>query len=80
MSWDLIEWHFNNFKDAAYITWLIFKSQVEVRKQQHKPRNDCFQIMEHSRNQEINFLDICLFTHVLQFYLVGFFSICQNLV
>ena len=51
---------------------------MEVRKQQYEPINDCFEIIEHVNVKEADFFGVSSFEHVLQLYLMGFFSICQN--
>ena len=72
----------NNLNDSALINQANFEitdGQMEAIKQQHEPRNYLFKNTEHLSMQMIDINSICSLAHTLQSYLVGSFSICQNL-
>ena len=48
--------------------------------QKYEPKKYCFKNPEHLRIQGPDFINVCSLTHAPQPYLVGSFSICQNLV
>lgn len=84
MSWALVLvafWQTQNFCifQPTEFEFDVTESHVDVSKQQHELRNNCFKIMENLSIQETYIFDICSLAHVLQSYLVGVSGICQSL-